>query len=139
MLLDGPVVVINGRQAAWLNLLVATELSKLRSNGLAVPEKVAELLSELRVADERWRATAANGSAEVPQESDPSECQDSDIEDMTVEEARKLLGLFARGVRSALGAGRLEGWKSAGVWRVSRLSVLEYRERRKEDHGARAS
>jgi excisionase family DNA binding protein len=60
---------------------------------------------------------------------------------VTTREAAKLIGVTDAHVRYLLGKNRITGKKFAGVWMVSRQSVVEYREKiaqlGKRKHGLR--
>jgi len=119
----GPLVVLDARLCAWLELATRPYLRQLRRDHVSVPADIADLLADLVRAGGHYLATA-NGSAEVESAAAPSDS------DMSTQEAAKALNLTERGVRWLIATGTLEAFKAGRAWRVDRASVIaEARER----------
>jgi len=124
---SGPLVVLDARLAAWLDLATRPYLRQLRRDHVQVPADIADLLNDLARAGGHYRAAAtAGGSAEVASAAARSDS------DMSTHEAATVLGVSERGVRFLIGTGKLEALKAGRAWRVDRASVIAEAHERQE-------
>jgi excisionase family DNA binding protein len=117
--LDGPVVVVPARVAAWL--CQRAQLDRIRADIRGLDPEVDSVLVALTVAAMQWR-TSATGSTQAPE---PEAAAQSPWVSST--QAADLLGITARAVRLAIGEQRLPAEQVDGRWRIAREDVEHYR------------
>lgn len=119
---DGPVVVVPGRVAAWLERHAG--LREIRTRRRGIDPEVDAVLVALAVAAAAWRNTA--GSPSGTERRNPAEpAAQSDT--MTSQEAADELGCTGRAVRKAIAAGRLHARLVGGRWLVDPEDLAHYR------------
>lgn len=121
--LDGLVVVVPARVAAWLDRYAGVAQLRIEHRG-ADPD-VDSVLVALGVAALAWR-NRHGLPADVG--SDPRNGAEVDAASpLTATQAAGLLGLSARGVRLACEQGRLRAHLDAGLWRIHREDLEHFR------------
>jgi excisionase family DNA binding protein len=120
---DGSVVVVPARVAAWLDQ--RARLSELRIQVRGADPEVDAVLVALRVAAVSWRNSATgtdprNQAAAEPPSAWLSTTQAADELDMT-----------DRGVRTAIASGRLNADRDGDRWRISREDFEHFRAARR--------
>lgn len=121
--LDGPVVIVTGRVAAWL--LTNTSLPQLRAQVRGADPEIDAGLIALTNAGLHWRTSAAtsdSGSALV----DEAEVAPA-LDSMSTGQAAEALGIGDRAVRLAIAKGRLKAQQIGGRWLVDREDIEQYR------------
>ncbi len=130
---NDPIYVLSGFDAARLSALhKALDFARRNRESGGVYDSFVPLLDDLDRFGQR-RTASVIGSAEVPQTPGLVEVPE---QEMTTKQAAKVLDISDRGVRLACEAGRLEGRKVGGEWRVAVESVAAHLERRREQKGA---
>jgi excisionase family DNA binding protein len=130
---NDPIFFLSGFDAARIAALIrALDFARRNRESGGVYNSMLPLLDELEEFGGRWTASVI-GSAEVPQTPDLVEVPE---QEMTTKEAAKVLDISDRGVRLACEAGRLEGRKVGGEWRVAVESIAAYHEQRQARKGA---
>ncbi len=119
LLPEGVGSIVSGRVAAVI--YGRTDLGKVRLAVRGIDPEVDAVLMALHVAALRWRGSATGTERAPTAELAPVS------EWLSTTEAGELLGITSRGVRKAIGEGRLEATEVAGRWRVSREAVEHYR------------
>jgi len=114
--LDGPVVIVPGRAAAWLDSRL--NLRALRTAVRGHDPEVDAVLVALGVAAAAWRQSVVGTDQRTPAEPAPLW--------LTTREAADRLDVTDRAVRRALAEQRLNGRRTNGGWLVDRESVEHY-------------
>jgi excisionase family DNA binding protein len=128
-----PIYFLSGFDAARITGLVkALDFARRNRESGGVYDSFVPLLDDLEEFGGRWTASVL-GSAEVPQTPDLVEVSE---QEMTTKEAAKVLDISDRGVRLACEAGRLEGRKVGGEWRVAVEEIAAYKVQRQARKGA---
>jgi excisionase family DNA binding protein len=122
---DGPVVVVPGRVAAWLERYA--DLRRLRTDSRGVDPEVDSVLIALATAAALWRQqrTGADHGTELGKQAEPRS------EFVTTAQAATLLRITERGVRKACAEGRLPATRHGDIWSISREDVEHYRAARR--------
>lgn len=124
--IDGPVVVVPARVAAWLERY--TDLRSLRTAQRGADPEVDGVLIAMGVAAARWRQQhtgSARGTA-VAATAEPAPSSS-----LTTTQAGQLLGVGPRAVRKAIAEGRLRAEPHGSAWRIAREEVEHYRAARR--------
>lgn len=117
--LEGPVVVVSGRVAAWLERAAALDRLRVEARGSADAEVYA-VLAALHTAALAWRGSVSGtppaNRAELPPPSSS----------MTVQEVAARVGLGDRAVTKAIAKGRLRARRSGRQWLIEAEDVVHY-------------
>ena len=118
--LSGPVAVVPGRVAAWLER--HADLRRIRTEARGVDPEVDAVLVALALAAATWR-TSATGSnlAKSAEVEAPSALW------LTSSQAADHLGIGDRAIRLAIAERRLPAEKVGGQWRINREDIEHYR------------
>jgi len=119
--LEGPVVIVSGRVAAWLNRHAG--LNEYRIDHRGEDPDVDSTLNALRIAELKWRE-AVTGTKEAA----PPEPQ---REWMSTTQAATQTRIGERAIRKAIDAGRLKAISVNGRWRIRREDLAHYQANRK--------
>ena len=120
--LDGPIVIVSGRVAAWLNRHAG--LNQYRIDHRGEDGDVDSTLNALRLAELGWRE-AATGTKEAA----PPEPQ---RQWMSTSHAASQMRVGERAIRKAIYEGRLKATKNdQGHWRIRHEDLLHYKANRK--------
>jgi excisionase family DNA binding protein len=124
--LDGPLAVINGREA--IALLGYGGLDGYLRGHRGADRHLDTAGAKLRLLSAAFRAGAGPGTtpAERPEPASHSDGR------LTVRQVADLLGLTPRGVRKAIGEGRLRAAWSGGRWLIDSGEAEAYRNWRQE-------
>ncbi|MBB6343777.1 excisionase family DNA binding protein [Nonomuraea muscovyensis] len=115
----GPVVVVPGRVAAWLER--HAQLGRLRIERRGQDPEVDAVLAALRQAAAAWRSSATGTPNTNQPEPVPLSPQ------MGTSSAADLLGITDRAVLKAIHEGRLPAERVAGRWLITREDVEHFR------------
>lgn len=116
--LGGPVVVVPGRVAAWLER--HADLGKLRAEHRGADAEISAVLVALGVAAATWRGAATGTTdAATPEPDSPSE--------LSTSQAAGLAEVSPRAIRRAIAEGRLPARRAGQRWVLSREDVEHYR------------
>ncbi len=121
--IDGAVVIVPGRVAAWLTQQLG--LDRLRSEVRGMDAQVDHVLIGLAVAASAWRASAYGTTPRNTPEPEPKSSW------LTTTEVADLLNLTDRAIRSACRSGRLHAERVGDRWQISREHFEHYRAARK--------
>ncbi|RFU18827.1 helix-turn-helix domain-containing protein [Geodermatophilus marinus] len=123
----GPVVIVPGRVAAWLNRHGG--LDELRRQVRGGDPEVDSALIALKVAGDAWlTSVTSRRGIDDAQSGEPVASSPW----LTTRQVADQLGLTVRGVRVAIESGRLRADRdTAGRWVVSRESFEHYRASRR--------
>lgn len=120
---DGPIAVIPGRVAAWLNLQV--DLDRLRKEVRGQDSEIDNVLIALSVAATGWRASVfGTGPRNVPEPAPKSSW-------LTTTEVADLLNQTDRAIRMACQSGRLPAERVGDRWQINREDFEHYRAARR--------
>lgn len=122
--LDGAVVVVTARTAAWLER--HADLRRLRTEVRGTDPEVDAVLVALGVAAASWSASAV-GSVRAPA---PEVAAESEVR-LSTSSAADLLGVTDRAVRLACKGGRLRAERVGGRWLIDREDVEHFRAARR--------
>lgn len=126
--LDGPVVLVSGRVAAWL--LSRAQLAEYHTQHRGADAEVDQVLVALKLAALAWRERNVGGTdhgtraADTPVRTAPSPTW------LTTMAAARALGIGARAIRKAIGARRLPATWAGGQWWIDPEDVAHYRTQR---------
>ncbi len=121
--IDGAVVIVPGRVAAWLTQQLG--LDRLRSEVRGMDAEVDHVLIGLAVAASDWRASAYGTSPRNTPELAPKSSW------LTTTEVADLLDMTDRAIRLACQSGRLPAERVGDRWQISREQFEHYRAARK--------
>lgn len=133
---DGPVVVISGRVAAYLGRYAG--LDDYRAQHRGRDAEVDEALVALRVVAMAWRARAV-GTAASPDVVDDAGCADTTVRatgtqpaassshGLTTTQAAARLGVGAEAIRKAIREERLPAQQLDGRWWIEPEALEHYR------------
>ena len=119
-------VLLDPAECALVAGVLADGVHRRRARGEAIGVELLAVLEEVEVLARAWRATAAPGTAAVPEHDD----SDPGPDDVGTQEAADRLGLKPRRVRQLIETGRLSGHKIRGAWFVPTAEVEKYAARR---------
>lgn len=119
--LDGPVVAVPGRVAAWLERYA--DLRQVRTANRGVDAEVDAVLVALATAAAIWRLqrTGADHGTELGKPAEPVPSS------LTTAQAATLLRIGERAVRKACAEGRLPATRHGDCWSIDREDVEHYR------------
>ena len=115
----GPVVIVPGRIAAWLER--HADLNTVRVSSRGLDAEADAVLVALRVAALAWRG-AATGSQKPAEPEVPG----SSRQWMTTTQAGTRLGITDRAVRLAIQEGRLPATNVDGHWRITNEDIAHF-------------
>lgn len=119
-------ILLDPAQAAVVAALLGDGVRVRQARGERIGTEVHELLGEVETLARAWRATAASGSAAVPEHDIP----DLAADDLSTQEAADRLGVKPRRVRQMIETGRLSGRKHGGSYAIPSAEVELYAARR---------
>lgn len=120
---EGPVAVVPGRVAAWLER--AAGLRRLRTEVRGMDPEVDATLVGLAAAAALWRERVGTGSPCGTGQAEQG--TGGPASPVTTTEAATVLGITARGVRKAIEGGRLRAHRVGDVWLIGREDLAQYR------------
>lgn len=126
--LDGPVVVVPGRVAAWL--LSRAGLDEYHHSHRGDDPDVDQVLVALKLAAIAWRERNTGGTDHGTQVADTPPQAAPSPQWLTTTATARVLGITARAVVKAISAGRLPAQWSAGCWWIDPQDVEHYRAKR---------
>ena len=106
--LDGPIVIVSGRVAAWLNRHAG--LDQFRIDHRGEDGEVDSTLVALRLAELKWREAATGTKQAAPPE--------PESQWLSTNQAATRTHLGERAIRKAIYEGRLKATNSNGRWRI---------------------
>lgn len=116
---DGPIVIVTGRVAAYLNRYAGLDAYRRANRG--ADAEVDQALQALRRADLWWRESAT-GTKKAPEPE-----LDASFEWLSTTQAGTQLGVTDRAIRKAIDEGRLKALRVDDRWRISRTDFEHYR------------
>ena len=126
MIVRSGALVLTAEQCAVLAGVLGDGVRVRQARGERIGTEVHELLGEVETLARAWRATAASGSAAVPEHDIP----DLAADDLSTQEAADRLGVKPRRVRQMIETGRLSGRKHGGSYAIPSAEVELYAARR---------
>ena len=117
---DGPVVLVPGRVAAWIER--HTDLRRLRTAARGMDAEVDAVLVALATCALAWR-TSAIGSEQAQEAEVVAESEAR----LGTSQVADLLGITGRAVRLACERQRIPAEQVAGRWLISREDVEHFR------------
>ena len=126
MIVRSGALVLTAEQCAVLAGVLGYGVRVRQARGERIGTEVHELLGEVETLARAWRATAASGSAAVPEHDIP----DLAADDLSTQEAADRLGVKPRRVRQMIETGRLSGRKHGGSYAIPSAEVELYAARR---------
>jgi excisionase family DNA binding protein len=117
--LDGPVIVINARTAAYLNRYAG--LAAYRREHRGEDAEVDQALLGLALLEMKWRETAT-GTKEAPKPE-----LDTSSQWLSTTQAGTQLGVTDRAIRKAITEHRLKALRVNDRWRITRTDLEHYR------------
>lgn len=120
---EGPVVIVGGRVAAWLER--HANLRAIRTAHRGIDPEVDAVMVALGVAAATWRqrvaASADHGTEQAKQAAPVPRST------LTTKQAATLLDMSERGIRDACAEGRLPAERHGGQWAIAREDAEHYR------------
>lgn len=116
---DGPVVVVPGRVAAWLER--NARLREMHQHSRGADPEVDAVVVGLLLAARAWRASATGSADAVRPE------VGAGSQELSTREAADLLHVTDRAIRQAITDGRLQAQRIGSRWVLQRENVEHYR------------
>ena len=114
---DGPVVVISGRVAAFLGRYAGLDDFRVQNRGR--DSEVDEALVALRLVAMAWKETRGVGSGDTTARPTAAQPPAESSQGLTTNQAAARLGVGAEAVRKAIREERLEAQQIDGRWRIT--------------------